>query len=85
MVGHEACIDQERRDDRAASTHAMVPRATLPGKLVAFKICNRQLVIGVIERTPMGRKPVCMAGNSIAMPLRLTRSVTLIRTIYINH
>ena len=59
--------------------------ATLPGKLVAFKICNRQLVIGVIEWTLMGRKPVGMASNSIAMPLRLTLSVTLIRTIYINH
>jgi len=45
---HEACIDQEPGDDGPASTHAMVP-ATLPGKLVAFKICNRQLVIGVIE------------------------------------
>jgi len=39
----EACIDQEPAgDDGPTSTHAMVPRpATLPGKLVAFKICNR--------------------------------------------
>jgi len=36
---NEACIDQEPGDDGPASTHAMP--ATLPGKLVAFKICNR--------------------------------------------
>jgi len=66
LAGHEACIDQEPGDDEAASTHAMVP-ATLPGKLAAFKICNRQLVIRVIEWKRMCRKPVSMTGgNSIA-------------------
>jgi len=65
-AGHEACIDQEPGDDGPASTHAMVP-ATLPGKLVAFKICNRQLVIRVIEWKLVCRKPVGMTGaNSIA-------------------
>jgi len=82
--GHDACIDQEPSDDGRASTHAMVP-ATLPGKLVAFKICNRQLVIGVIEWTPMGRKPVCMTGNSIAKLQRLTLHDNFIYAVYFNH
>ena len=65
LAGHEACIDQEPGDDGPASTHAMVP-AILPGKLVAFKICNRQLVT-VSSSGSRRRKPVGMTGgNSIA-------------------